>query len=153
MGKLFNKFRISTPKPNSPSDVYTFSTAGFEAEFGPELAKAQAEQVNIFPNPYFAQNRAETNPVTRFMTLTHLPAEGVTIRIFTLAGDLIQTIDDDVRQEQGTLGTHTALWNLRNDDDVPIASGIYFVHVDMGSLGEKVLKAAVIMPEERLDKF
>jgi hypothetical protein len=51
------------------------------------------------------------------------------------------------------LGTQTALWDLRNDDSVPVASGMYLVHVDMGSLGQKVLKAAIFVPEERLDKF
>lgn len=146
-------FRILTTKPNSPADAFAFKTTGFEPIATLDDAKAAAKLVNIFPNPYFGQNRAEIDPVTRFVTITHLPADGVTIRIFTLAGDLIKTIDDRVRSTQGTLGTQTALWDLRNDDSVPVASGMYLVHVDMGSLGQKVLKAAIFVPEERLDKF
>ncbi|NUO79733.1 hypothetical protein HUU05_06630 [candidate division KSB1 bacterium] len=145
-------FRIISTKTNQPVDLFTFNTAGFEAFVTANDTKTAAQLVNIFPNPYFGQNRAEVNPVDRFMTLTHLP-DGAVVRIFTLAGDLISTIDDNTRAEQGTLGTNTARWNLRNEYDVPVASGMYFIHVDMGSLGTKILKAAVFMPEERLDKF
>ena len=145
--------RFNTTKPNTVADVFKFSTSAFNATKTASSEEVAAKLVNIFPNPYFGQNRAEINPVERFMTMTHLKENGMTIRIFTLAGDLIKTIDDTERQEQGTLGTHTAKWDLRNDFDVPIASGIYIIHVDMGDLGEKVLKAAVFMPEERLDKF
>jgi hypothetical protein len=148
-----DEFLILANHINTPNDVYTFKTAGFEATATPVDAKAAAQQVNIFPNPYFGQNRAEINPVDRFVSITHLPGNGATIRIFTLSGAIIKTIDDQDRSEQGTLGTQTALWNLRNDDDVPVASGMYIIHVDMGSLGQKVLKVAVFMPEERLDKF
>jgi hypothetical protein len=148
-----DEFLINANHINTPNDVITFRTSGFEPVATLADAKAAALQVNLFPNPYFGQNRAEIDPVTRFVTITHLPANGVTIRIFTLAGDLIKTINDQVRNTQGTLGTQTALWNLRNDHDVPVASGIYLVHVDMGSLGQKVLKAAIFMPEERLDRF
>jgi hypothetical protein len=151
--KTGDEFLIISNHINTPNDVFRFQTTGFEAAATTADAKAAAQRVNIFPNPYFGQNRAEINPVERFVTMTHLPTEGVTIRIFTLAGDLIQIIDDRLRGQQGTLGTQTALWNLRNSNDVPVASGIYIVHIDMGSLGQKVLKAAVFMPEERLDKF
>lgn len=116
-----DEFLIISNHINTPSDVFKFQTAGFEAAATVADAKAAAQQVNIFPNPYFGQNRAEINPVERFMTITHLPAEGATIRIFTLAGDLVSIIDDRTRSQQGTLGSHTALWNLRNANDVPIA--------------------------------
>ncbi len=145
--------RIEATKVNSVNDKFAFTTANFAPVSSEALAKAEAKQVNIFPNPYFGQNRAEVNPITRFVTLTHIPENDVTIRIFTISGSLVKTIDDDIRSEQGTLGTNTAQWDLRNDYDVPVASGIYIVHVDMGKLGDKVLKAAVFMPEERLDKF
>jgi hypothetical protein len=145
-------FQILATKTNQPVDLFTFSTAGYEAVATTQDAQAAAQLVNIFPNPYFGQNSAEINPVERFMTLTHLP-DGAIIRIFTLAGDVVKTIDDATRAEQGTLGTGTARWDLRNQSDVPVASGMYLMHVDMGTLGTKILKAAVFVPEERLDKF
>ncbi|MFQ5707039.1 MAG: hypothetical protein ACE5HO_06285 [bacterium] len=145
--------RFVTTKPNSVNDVFTFSTQDYQALATQTDAVAAAQLVNIFPNPYFGQNPAEIDPVNRFVTITHLPGSNVTIRVFTLAGDIIKTIDDGVRQQQGTLGTQIAYWDLRNDQDVPVASGMYLIHVDMKELGQKVLKAAIFMPEERLDKF
>jgi hypothetical protein len=153
MPEVGTVFRILTTKPNSAVDNYTFTTANYATKTGRDLAKTAAQQVNIFPNPYLGQNRSEINPVERFITITHLPESGATIRIFSLAGSLVKTINDDIRSAQGTLGTHIAQWDLRNDMDVPVASGIYIIHVAMGDLGEKILKAAVFMPEERLDKF
>lgn len=153
MPEVGTVFRIISTKPNAASDLYTFSTAGFDPESGEALAKTAAQEVNVYPNPYFGQNVAEINPLTKFVTFTHLPENNATIRIFTISGSLIATIDDEDRTAQGTLGTNTAQWDLRNDYQVPVASGVYIIHVDMGNLGEKVLKAAVFMPEERLDKF
>jgi hypothetical protein len=142
-------FRILTTKPNSPSDMFTFSTSGFEPTSGTALAQSAAQKVNIYPNPYFGQNPAETTPLDRFVTITHLPEdEDVKIRIFTISGSLVKTIE-----KLAVDGKRTAQWDLRNDFNVPVASGMYLIHIDMGDLGEKVLKAAVFLPEERLDKF
>lgn len=147
-------FRINTTKPNGPVDVFTFGTAGFDAVAAAGAADAAVDQLNVFPNPYFGQNRAEINPVNRFVTFTHLPTDQpVVIRIFTLAGELVKVIDDVDRATQGTVGTQTAQWDLRNDAGIAVASGIYLAHVSLGSLGERVRKVVVFMPQERLDKL
>jgi hypothetical protein len=44
-------------------------------------------------------------------------------------------------------------WDMKNQARVPIASGIYIIHVDAGELGEKVLKWMGIMRELDLDSF
>jgi hypothetical protein len=51
-----------------------------------------------------------------------------------------------------------ATWDLRNDNGIPVASGVYFAHITVqdasgGDIGEKVLKLAIFQPEERLDVF
>ena len=147
------EMEIFASKVNYVNDKFAFSTAGLSATSTQASAKTAAQKVNIFPNPYFGNNLMETNPIERFVTITHLPERGATIRIFSLAGDLVRTLNDADREAQGTLDTHVARWDLRNEFDVPVASAVYIIHVDMGTLGEKVLKAAVFMPEERLDKF
>ncbi|MBN2087993.1 T9SS type A sorting domain-containing protein [candidate division KSB1 bacterium] len=106
------------------------------------LAKSQAELINVYPNPYFGQNVMERIPTSRFITFTHLPEEA-TIRIFNLAGEFIQTIE----HTSGSIER----WNLRNSAGIPIASGIYLVHIEMKDIGNKILKLAVFSPEERLD--
>jgi hypothetical protein len=41
-------------------------------------------------------------------------------------------------------GTQFDFWDLRNEDGRSVASGLYIVHVDMGEIGVKVLKLAVL---------
>jgi hypothetical protein len=46
-----------------------------------------------------------------------------------------------------------AQWDLRNTAGIPVASGMYIAHIDVEDVGEKILKLAVFMPEERLDVY
>ncbi|RMD98506.1 MAG: T9SS C-terminal target domain-containing protein [Calditrichaeota bacterium] len=133
--------RIIPNFANTPQDEFTFTAPA--PTISQTLAKQDAaEMVNVFPNPYYGRNVEETDPVNRFITFTHLP-ETATIRVFTLAGKLVKTIEHK--------STQFEKWDLRNDAGIPVASGIYIVHIDMGALGQKILKVAVFMPEERLD--
>lgn len=111
-----------------------------------ELAKADAQLVGVFPNPYYAFNPAETNRFVRFVTFNKLPKVAV-IRIFNLAGQLVRTLrkDDD---------SQFLRWDLNNEYNFPVASGIYVAHVDMPELGvTKILKIAIIQEQEVPDVF
>ena len=44
-------------------------------------------------------------------------------------------------------------WNLTNHVGVPVASGMYIVHIEVDGVGNKILKIAVFQPEERLDVY
>jgi hypothetical protein len=44
-------------------------------------------------------------------------------------------------------------WDLKNNAQVPIASGVYLIHIDCGDLGEKVLKWFGVMRPVDLDTF
>jgi len=106
--------------------------------------------INIVPNPYWAWSENEKIPTTRIIRFTSMPLNGATIRIFDLAGNLVRSITDSDREAQGSLGTAYAEWDARNAADVPVASGMYIVHVSIKDVGEKILKLAVINRAERL---
>jgi hypothetical protein len=137
---------------NSTSDVFSF-TAPDAPTTGDDVEKANLDKINVVPNPYFAFNPQERLGTERFVTFTHLPNSGVTIRIFTLDGTLVRIIDDDARAEQETIDTPMAEWDLRNEGNVPVASGMYIAFIEVDGVGEKILKLAVFMPEERLEFF
>jgi hypothetical protein len=90
-------------------------------------------------------NTSELRREARFVTINHLP-KVATIRIFNLAGSLVNTIRKDSPSQFAT-------WNLTNHKGLPVASGIYLIHVDMGSLGVKILKSAIIMEQQFLDNY
>jgi hypothetical protein len=140
-----------TSGPNA--DSYRFTTAKSVISSQADVAKAQLQKVNIVPNPYWAFNPGERDPINRFIRLTNLPGSGATVRIFTLAGELVRVINDAARTTDGTNGLQYANWDLRNDAGIPVASGIYIVHVEVAGVGIVVRKAIVMQPEERLDVF
>ena len=126
-------------------DVLTFTTkapeTGNEGAINSEISK-----INVFPNPYFGQNIEEINAFARFVTFTHLPPTDVTIRVFTLAGHLVSVINH-------TNGSSMEQWNLNNNDGIPVASGMYIAHIETKTGKTKILKFAVMIPEERIGLF
>jgi hypothetical protein len=44
-------------------------------------------------------------------------------------------------------------WNLRNEANLRVASGMYIAHVEAPGIGEKVLKFAIVQREERIDRY
>ena len=136
--------RITMNKSIKVGDIRRFTLKTIDVN-NTTAAKAEVNKVNIFPNPYYAVNTSEKNRQSRFVTINHLPKQA-TIRIFNLAGSLVATIiKDSPAQFQE--------WNLLNHKGLPVASGIYLIHVDMGDLGVKILKSAIIMEQQFLDNY
>ncbi len=111
-----------------------------------ELAKNDVNQINVFPNPYYGVNPQETDKYLRFVTFTHLPDHAI-IRIFNLAGVMVRKIDrmSPSQFEQ---------WDLKNQEGLPVGSGLYIAHVDMPDLGvTKILKIAVVQEQQILDRY
>jgi hypothetical protein len=126
-----DKFTFTTPAP----------TIGDK-----ELAKEDVKKINVYPNPYYAYNSQSANIFDNFVTFTHLP-EKATIRIFTLAGI-------EVRKLEKNDPSQFLKWDLHNESDLPVASGMYIVYVDMPDLGkEKILKLSIIQGKQVLEYY
>ncbi|MDP4176475.1 MAG: T9SS type A sorting domain-containing protein, partial [Bacteroidota bacterium] len=109
-------------------------------------ALEDVKMINVFPNPYYGVNPQEINKYQRFVTFSHLP-QTATIRIFNVAGQLVRTIARDNSASQ------FERWDLNNENGLPVGSGMYIAHIDMGPLGSKILKLAVIQEQQVLDRF
>ena len=70
-----------------------------------------------------------------------------TIRVFTLNGTLIKTI------KKNSPGVATISWNLVTEYNLPIASGLYLIHITVPEVGETVLKFAVIKKRVQLNVY
>jgi hypothetical protein len=137
-------FRISMTKPNSVNDVFSFSTPAPDEDLA--LQKKSAENVGVFPNPYYAFNPQETHKLDRFVTFNNLPPRA-TIRIFNLAGHLVRVLEKDDP-------TQFIRWNLLSSGMLHVASGMYICHVDMPDIGvSKVVKLAIIQEAEVLEVY
>jgi len=110
------------------------------------LKKKDADNINVFPNPYYGLNTDELDRYNRFVTFNHLP-EKATIRIFDLSGTLVRVISKNDPSQ-------FIQWDLKNQDNLPIASGIYIAHIEMKDIGEtKILKLMVVQEQQFLPKY
>jgi hypothetical protein len=139
--------KIITNKTNQPSDEFTIE--------GPKVESTNVaddvQKVNIFPNPYMGYHDLEGTdsvlPLPKYVTFNHLPTSGkVTFRVFNMAGTMVANFDK-------TTTTQYQQWDMRNADNFPLASGVYIIHIDMGSNGTKVLKFAMVTEDEFAKRF
>lgn len=131
-------------------DVFTFSSAELAVLAGTEETKrASMDLVNVVPNPYRGRSVYERGGESRAARFINLPPRA-TIRIFTLSGNLIRTLE--------TSGDTNIDWDLNTSTGLPVASGMYLVHVEGrdssgNSVGEKIIKFGVVQREIRFNNF
>ncbi|HRE74928.1 MAG TPA: T9SS type A sorting domain-containing protein [Flavobacteriales bacterium] len=110
-----------------------------------EIKDSILSLINIVPNPYYAVSDYETGRLDTRVKVTNLP-ERATVRIYNVSGQLIRTYTKD--------SPLTSLdWDLKNQAGIPIASGIYIVHVEVPEVGEKILKWFGAMRPPDLQNF
>jgi hypothetical protein len=80
------------------------------------------------------------------VTFSHLPPKA-TIRIFNLAGVMVRRIDK-------ATSSQFEQWDLKNEEGLPVGSGMYLAHIEMPDLGvNKILKIAVVQEQQILDRY
>ena len=112
---------------------------------GRSPASAAGKGVTVFPNPYRGSAVWDSNRATgRYVWFAGLPRRAE-IKVFTLAGDLVATIDFDRETYNGAgaagifrggegaepplLSGTMAAWDLRSHNGQPVASGLYLFSV------------------------
>lgn len=134
--------RIMVSKPFRNGDVFLLKMKPQRAD--PELAKSQLDNIYVVPNPYIATTPIE--PANNFrlgrgerrIEFVHLPSQ-CTIKIFTMSGKLVDTIEHDAPADDGS-----EFWNLRTKDGLDAAYGYYIYVVEAPGIGVKRGKFALI---------
>ncbi|KPL08317.1 hypothetical protein AMJ86_01005 [bacterium SM23_57] len=135
-------FKVTTTKPFRKGDTFVFSSKA--AEVDAKRAAIEMDSIKVVPNPYIAgaiwepKNPFDTGRGDREIHFTHLPMN-CTIRIYTIDGELLQTLE-----HHGTFNNGTKRWDMLTRDKLDIAYGVYIYHIDAPGIGEKVGKFAVI---------
>jgi len=135
-------FRFVTTKPFKTGDYFQFTTTG--AKVDSTTAKNSLNKIAVVPNPYISANAWEKRNLIqsgrgeRRIDFIHLPAK-CTIKIYTVTGALIKTLQKESGSEDGTI-----TWNLMTDDGMDLAYGLYIYHVNAPNIGEYIGKFAVI---------
>lgn len=134
---------------NNYHPLYRFSIQGKQAaELTSEQVENALDAINVVPNPYYGFSDYETSQFTTTVKITNLPAK-CTVTIYSLDGKFIRQY---VRDEVGLApeGTNRAVersqinpaleWDLRNNKQIPVSSGVYLIHIAADGLGERTIK-------------
>jgi hypothetical protein len=135
-------YQVRLTKPFQAADVFVFTSHGEYVD----AAKAKADQgfePYVVPNPYIGSASFEPERFAvsgrgeRRIEFRGLPKK-CTIRVYTVRGDLVQTLYHD-GSDDGFVA-----WDLRSKDNLDVAPGLYVFHVDGGALGSRIGKFAII---------
>ena len=119
--------------PNGGVPQFQFNTSNIATRtYESAVGSSALETIRVVPNPYYGFSSYEASQLDNIVKITNLP-ETCTINIFSTSGTL-------VRQLRKDNSLTYVEWDLKNTYNVPIASGVYIIHVDAGELGEKVVK-------------
>ena len=128
-----------------------------DAEVDKSALNETMANIRVVPNPYVVTNGMEPavgnwekNQQRRIM-FTHVPAQ-CTIRIFTVAGQLVDVIEVDNAAgnrssdwDTNSNANGTAMWDLLSKEGLEVAAGYYIYHVESKLTGKvKMGKLAII---------
>jgi len=136
---------LSAPQ-NKNYPMYSFTTNDLQVQKGQGVvAKNALDRINIVPNPYYAYSGYETSQTDNRVKITNIP-QTCKIRIYTINGTLVRTFNKD--------DPNTYLdWDIKNQSNIPVASGLYIIHVDVPGVGEKILKWFGVIRPIDLDSY
>jgi hypothetical protein len=118
---------------NNGKPMYSWSMDDIFTETASADALTDAlSLINVVPNPYYAFSEYERTRLDTRVKITNLP-ERCTVKIYSSNGKLIRTFKKD--------SPITSLdWDLNNWKGIPVAGGVYLIHVEVPGAGEVILK-------------
>ena len=134
--------KIVIKTPFAADDKYSFVTTKQSTDNS--LASEDMDAIAVVPNPYVGAARWEPQRLTtsgrgdRRIFFINLPQQA-TIRIYTLSGDHVITLEHDSNMLDGK-----EPWNLKSKSGLDVAPGMYIYHVDAPGIGKKIDRFAII---------
>ena len=154
MSKPYQRYFSTPPDPQYASTdttehnwpVYQFKTENIATtNYSASKAVSDLDLISVVPNPYYAYSSYDRNALDNRIKITNLP-DKATITIYNVNGTLVRQLTKDDH-------LHTFVdWDLKNFAGIPIAGGIYIIHVKT-DVGEKVLKWFGILRPPDLNTF
>jgi len=129
--------------------MYSFNTATIAtSKNNASKMESDLDIINVVPNPYYAYDDYERNQLDNRIKIVNLPTK-CTVTIYDLSGTMIRQFNVDKagiplpRASNDGINTDAKTsidWDLKNFAGIPIASGVYLIHVKAEGLGERTLK-------------
>ena len=148
---LTTNLRASTDVENNNFPLYSFNTSDIATLYNQSTTLTNVlDLIRVVPNPYYGSSTYEINRSDNRVRITNLPNK-CTIKIFTLNGTLVRTITRDVTGQEDIYVTGSdntkkpkqvpyQEWDLKNQNNISVSSGLYIFHIDAPGIGEKIIK-------------
>lgn len=145
---------------NNGHPQYEITLTGVTPEEVP-LSRADSilSLINVVPNPYYGFSEYEISEFSNLIRITNLPAQ-CDITIFALDGRFIRQYKraeepalPSINPEDPRLGGRAIAsqqivpdldWDMKNDQGIPVSSGVYLIHIDAGELGQRTVKSFIL---------
>jgi len=131
---------------NGGLPLYNFSTHKVAPTLSSDIGETALDDIRAVPNPYYAYSEYETGRLDYRVKIINLP-QTCTVNIFTVDGTLVR------RYEKDDPTVSSIDWDLKNQDNITIASGLYIIHVEVPGLGEKIVKWFGVLRPIDLNSF
>ena len=131
---------------NNGLPLYNFNTYAVAPTKSLDIGVDALEEIKAVPNPYYAYNEYETQRLDYLIKIINLP-QTCTVSIFTVNGTLVRTF----RKDDPT--TTSIDWDLKNQDEIVVSSGLYIIHIEAPGIGEKVIKWFGVLRPIDLNSF
>ena len=150
---IFNPINLNAsclPADASKLPLYEFEIKEKETKKLVEEEFSNAlDNILAVPNPYYAYSSYESSQFDKTIKITNLPARAL-VTIYSLDGVFIKQFNRDERTmlnegaNPGVSNTQVLPdleWDLENSAGIPVASGVYLIHIAAPDLGlEKTIK-------------
>ena len=130
--------------------IYEFELSGKAATAVDASTIDEAlSNVSVVPNPYYGGSTYEVNQNDGRVKITNVP-RNATITVYSLDGRFITQFKRDARRQSVTRTTAAVnfrqegpdvVWNIKNNAGIPVASGVYLIHViDLETGAQRTVK-------------
>ena len=138
------------PIENGGFPLYTFSTADLAPVINntQEYHDEMLQDINIVPNPYYGFSKYESTALETYVKIVNLPAP-CEVSIYSTNGVLIRTLSKKASENATTYID----WDLKNHAGIPVAGGVYIIHVKAPGVGERTLRFFCAMRPTDLNAF
>jgi hypothetical protein len=132
---------VNTFNGNLPAYTFTTETLEIPSKTSISDAKSALDLISIVPNPYYSGSEYENTRLDNVVKITNLP-EICSVKIYTMNGQLVREFAVNNTTNKTEFGNQnlTVNWDLKNFNNIPIASGLYLIYVNVPGVGEKVVK-------------
>lgn len=135
-------YEARTSKPFRAGDRFTFVSSASKFDPAATGGSSLLDAIYVVPNPYVAFSDMELPGPTsqrrgnQQLQFRNLPPR-CTIRIYTMVGELVDTIEKDD-------AANFATWRILSNEGQRLAYGVYLYHVDAPGIGQKIGRFALI---------